>query len=133
MNKWKERRVKHSPTLQIKELTARQFLGKDGCTPYITPKVLLDFNDDGREDDVSEMSAMFSLANARHRIIVTRKVRTDKGRNRYKFQNFNRNGNPDGAKVVLIGNIEQFLEDLYDNKFVINFTYDDLIEEAEQA
>jgi hypothetical protein len=133
MKKWQQRRAKVSATGNKMVLTTKMFLGKEGDNPIVTPDVLFEFNDNAREDDVNDMSAFFDLVKAGYKIIVSRKTRIDQGGNLYKYQNFNRNGNSDGAKVVNIGKIFEFIEGLYDNKFAINFTYDDLLEEAEQA
>ncbi|MGI4727814.1 MAG: hypothetical protein ACRYGB_04505 [Janthinobacterium lividum] len=109
------------------------FLGKEGSFQFISPEELFEFNDDGREQDVEEMSAFFDLVKQGYRIVPNRKHRKDRGGNQYKYQDFNRNGNTEGVKVVSIGKIFDFISGLYDNKFTIDFTYDDLIEEAEQA
>ena len=133
MKKWQVRRVLNNSVGGKILLTTKMFLGKEGNFQFMTAEQLFQFNDNSREDDILEMAAFFDLVRAGHRIIITRKTRVDKGDNPYKFQNFNRNGNSDGAKVLSIGKIFDFIEGLYDNKFAINFTYDELIEEAEQA
>lgn len=133
MKKWQQRRAKSSSNGSKIVLSAKGFLGKEGIYQFTTPDQLFQFNDNAREEDVAEMAAFFDLVKAGYRIIVTRKTRVDQGGQTYKFQNFNRNGNSDGAKVVNVGNIFDFIEGLYDNKFTINFTYDELLEEAEQA
>jgi hypothetical protein len=109
------------------------FLGKEGSFQFVTPDELFEFNDDGRDQDVEEMSAFFDLVKQSYRIIPNRKNSIDRGGKQYIYQDFNRSGNNEGVKVVLIGKIPEFIEGLYDNKFTINFSYDDLIEEAEQA
>lgn len=133
MKKWQERRAKVAVAGNKMVLTTKMFLGKEGNLQFITADALFHFNDTGREDDVNDMIAFFDLVKAGYKVIITRKTRTDQGGNVYKYQNFNRNGNSDGAKVVGIGKIFDFIEGLYDNKFTINFTYDELLEEAEQA
>lgn len=132
MKKWQARRSFVSSNGKL-VLTAKMFLGKEGDFQFITADELSEFIDNGREDDIQEMSDFFDLVKAGYSIIVRRKKRTDKSGNRYQYPNFNRNGNTDGAKVVGIGKMFDFVQGLYDNKFTINFTFDELIEEAEQA
>lgn len=133
MKKWQKRRAKNALGGSKIMLTTKMFLGKEGNFQFITADELFKFNDNSREADIEEMSAFFDLVKVGYKPIITRKTRNDVGGNLYKFQNFNRNGNSDGAKVLSVGKIFDFIEGLYDNKFSINFTYDDLIEEAEQA
>lgn len=113
-------------------LTAKEFLGKEGTTPYVTPEQLFEFNDNSRQEDVDEAGRFIDLGK-QYGIVSCKNPRLDKGGNRYAYPVFNRNGNTDGVKVVEFGNIFQFIQDLYDRKFAIGFTYDDLIVEAEQS
>lgn len=114
-------------------LTAAMFLGKTGREPYVIPEQLFQFNDHAREDDVDEMAAFFDLIKEGLKMVVRRKAQTDVGGNPYKYPNFIRPKSPEGAKVVLIGNIDQFIKDYQAGKIRTDFTYDDLIAEAEQA
>lgn len=133
MRNWQKRRAQGAANGGKMLVTTKMFLGKEGNLQFITADELFHFNDHSREDDVNEMVAFFDLVKAGYKPIITRKTRKDQGGNPYKYQSFNRNGNPDGVKVLLIGNIFDFIEGLYDSKYVINFTYDELIEEAEQV
>jgi len=133
MSKWKERRASGSQNGGDKMLTARMFLGKDGHSPYIAPQQLISFVDNGRAEDVEHLSNTIEFSK-QFRMTACRTSRTpDKGGNYYKWLVFNRNGNEDGAKVINIANLFQFVDDLYNRKIAISFTLDELIEEAEQA
>ncbi|WP_158827657.1 hypothetical protein [Mucilaginibacter lacusdianchii] len=133
MEKWRERRSKASQNGDIKTLSTAAFLGKDGSTPYVKPEELLAFNDNGRIADIEGMATLFNLIKGRHQIIINRKDGKDKAGKAYKYQPFNNGGMADGAKVVLISRMADFFNDLYSKKVITEFTYDELLEEAERA
>lgn len=133
MTKWKERRAQNSNQGAHRVLTAKEFLGKEGTVAYLTPQQLFTFNDNSREEDVDYFADVIELSK-QYKMVDCKKPKTpDKGGNNYVWPIFNRNGNSAGGKVLNIGNLYQFVNDLYDRKFTIGFTYDDLIEEAEQV
>lgn len=131
--KWKERRAQLVTVGVQKLLTAKLFLGKEGGTPYLTPQQLLTFNDNAREEDVDYFANVVELSRQFQMTGCRRSKTPDRGGNYYLWPIFNRNGNVDGGKVLNIGNLFQFIQDLYDRKFTVGFTYDELIDEAEQA
>lgn len=114
-------------------LTAAMFLGKGESPAYVTPHQILQFVDKGRLEDVKELEGFFDMVKERLKIIVPRNPRTDKSAVPYKYTTFIRPNSPDGAKVVLIGNINQFMDDYRDGKFSIDFTFEELVAEAEKA
>lgn len=114
-------------------LTAADFLGKGTIQAYLTPKQLLDFVDTSRDEDLDEFEAFFDLTKEQLRIVVPRRGRVDKGAMPYKYPNFIRANGTDGAKVPLIGNMNQFMVDYRDGKFSTDFTLEELIDEAEKA
>ncbi|WP_345954758.1 hypothetical protein [Mucilaginibacter sp. PAMB04168] len=133
MNKWQQRRAQLSNDGAQRVLTAKQFLGKEGAIAYLTPQQLFSFNDHAREEDVDHFANVIELGKQFRMTGCQKPKAPDKGGNKYVWPVFNRNGNVDGGKVLNIGNLYQFINDLYDRKFTIGFTYDDLIEEAEQV
>jgi len=130
--KWLTRRAQLSNAGAQSVLTAKQFLGKEGNTPYLTPQQLLTLNDYGRQADIISFVHVLELSK-QYQMIACSAPKPDRGGNEYVWPTFNRNGNSDGGKVLNIGNLFQFITDLYDRKFTVGFTYDDLIDEAEQA
>lgn len=114
-------------------MTAAMFLGKVGTVKYLTPEQLFQFNDYAREEDVEEMAAFFDLIKEGLKMVVRRKPQYDISGNAYKYPNFIRPKSPEGVKVILIGKIDQFIKDYQAGKVKTNFTYVDLIAEAEQA
>jgi hypothetical protein len=114
-------------------LTAAKFLGKDGSTPYVEPKTLLHFIDTARTEDVEEMQSFFGLVKEELKMAINRRINTDRGGNPYKFENFIRPKGPEGVKLMLIDNIQQFVADYQAGKITINFTLEDLVEEAEKV
>ena len=107
-------------------------LGIVGNLKYLSPKVLLEFIDTGRIDDVNDFEAFVQNVNEKGKYRYTRKVRSDKGGQTYKYVDFLESNGPAGCKVVLIGNMEQFIIDYNKGLFVTNFTLEDLVTEAEK-
>jgi hypothetical protein len=116
-----------------KVLTAAMFLGKGYTPAYATSSELIQFVDETRIEDVQEQDALFSLTKEGLKIILPRVTRQDKGGCDYKYATFIRPNSPEGVKVVLFGNINQFLVDYRDGKIKPNFTLEELLAEAEKA
>jgi hypothetical protein len=131
MSKIKERRG-HEPS-SSDVLTATAFLGKDGKSAYIEPKTLLHFIDTARTEDIEEMESFFNLVKEDLKMAINRRINVDRGGNRYKYENFIRPKGPEGVKVQIIGEIERFIKEYQQGKFSINFTLEQLVEEAEKA
>lgn len=123
-----------TPTTGIETvLTAAMCLGKIGNFRYITPKELLYFIDHGRIEDIQEMDAFFNLVKEKNKMAINRRIQKDKGGNPYRYENFIRPRGNEGVKVMVIGNILQFIADYQQDKWVTNFTLDDLVVEAEKG
>ena len=131
MSKIKLRRAKESSIVGI--LTASAFLGKDGKEAYITSSVLLQFIDTARNEDIEEMDSFFSLIKENLKMAINRRELTDRGGNKYKYENFLRPKGPEGVKVVLIGDMQRFITEYQQGAFTIDFTLEELVEEAEKA
>ncbi|MEN0054471.1 MAG: hypothetical protein AAGC65_12430 [Mucilaginibacter sp.] len=125
MNKIYTRRLAVSSPTQKVVLTAEAFLAK-----YLNRETLLNFIDKGRIDDVEEFSAFFDLLKQGREYAFPRKKREDKGRNPYKYASFL--GTGEGCKVMLIGNMENFILDYTRKLCTIDFTLEELIEQAEK-
>ncbi|MBD1364446.1 hypothetical protein IDJ77_11560 [Mucilaginibacter sp. ZT4R22] len=124
-----ERRGKNASATSNKSvLTAAMCLAK-----YIQPKTLLDFVDVGRFDDVSDLDKFIVKLNENGKYNFPRKVRQDKGGLNYKYISVLESNGPEGFKVVLLDNMDQFLRDYHLGLFTINFTLEDLAKEAEKA
>lgn len=128
MNKWKQRREQSSQKSSNNQvLTAKRFIEM-----YLSIELIIKFNDEARESDVEHFAHVLELGQ-RFRMVGCSRIQKDRSGNEYIYPAFSRNGNNDGGKVLNIGNLFLFVNDLYDRKFVIGFTYDELIEEAEKA
>jgi hypothetical protein len=129
MNKIRLRREKSPASSEI--LTAAMFLGKNGSTPYVDAKTLLNFIDNARTEDVDEMESFFNLVKEELKMAINRRVNTDRGGNSYKYENFLRPKGPEGVKVQMVGDIQRFITDYQAGKFTIDFTLEELVTEAE--
>ncbi|RVU02370.1 hypothetical protein EOD41_00060 [Mucilaginibacter limnophilus] len=111
-------------------LTAAAFLTKywDGDKDGF-----LHFGETLRDEDEEELSAFFSLINEKLKMTIHRRIQTDRGGKRYKYENFLRPKGPEGVKVILGGNMLQFIKDYQAGLFETNFTLDDLIAEAHKV
>jgi hypothetical protein len=115
------------------KLTSKAFLGIDGSKAYIEPKELLHFIDSARDQDIEELDSFFDLIKEDLKMTINRRVQVDKGGNPYKYENFIRSKGLEGVKVQLIGNIKQFILDYQAGEFIVDFTLEDLVAEAENA
>lgn len=111
--------------------SAKTFLGKEEAEAYIDCKTLLDFIDHGRLEDVEELERFFDLVHQGRKFTISKRVRTDAGGRKYTYQNFHSSKGPEGVKVCLIGNIQQFISDYHAGTVTINFNFEQLIAEAE--
>jgi hypothetical protein len=112
-------------------LTAKMFLGKEGQDPIIAPEPLLDFYDNGCNEDVDEMDGFFDLINQRRKFSLNLRERKDAGGKLYLYVNFLGSMGPEGKKVLLIGKMKQFITNLHRGLVSIDFTFEQLVEEAE--
>ncbi|RZM24753.1 MAG: hypothetical protein EOO88_21730 [Pedobacter sp.] len=114
-------------------LTTKDFLGKTGKEAYVKPTDLLTFVDDGRIEDIQSMDHFFSLIKEDLKMVINRKVLIDRGGVKYKFERFLRPKGEEGEKVVCLGRIEQFTADFQRGKFIIDFSFEELVAEAEKV
>jgi len=114
------------PLINEKTLTAEMFLAR-----YVSNTQLLHFIDHARIEDVEGLDVFIGNVKDRTKMSVTRKTSIDKGGNPCKYPTFLHPNGPDGTKVILIGQIADFISDYQKGKFVINFTLDEVVALAE--
>jgi hypothetical protein len=114
-------------------LTAAMFFGKMGSFKYADPNQFLAFGETLRDEDEESLAHFFDLAKEGLLMSGKGKKLTDRGGRSYSYITFLRAGGPDGAKVVLFGNIAQFIKDYHNRRFRTDFTLNDLIDEAHKG
>ncbi|MDB5288435.1 MAG: hypothetical protein JWR05_3384 [Mucilaginibacter sp.] len=100
---------------------------------YVTKAEIIRFVDDSRPSDVEDMEAFIDFVKLKGTFNNTRRKRYDKGGVAYQYVPFNAAQGTNGAKVVLIGNLKQFIDDFHNGDFVTDFTLEDLVAEAEKV
>jgi len=111
-------------------LTAKQFLGKEEGPSYFKPEAFVQFAKSLRPKEISELQEVFTGMAEGLRIGGSIAARTDRGGRKYAFVTVNRTNANTGGKYILEGGTIPFLKDYVDGKFVIDFTLEQLVEEA---
>jgi hypothetical protein len=100
---------------------------------YVKSATLRDFAENGRLDDVQDTEQYFTNVKAKGKYNYNRKVRNDKGGIPYQYINFLESNGSEGVKVVHLDNMAQFIRDYNQGKFWIDFTFEELVAEAEKV
>ncbi|WP_423149719.1 hypothetical protein [Rubrolithibacter danxiaensis] len=117
-----------SPKQNLRVINAQNFFGKDG---YDEKHSFLTWGENSRDPDVAQVAKFCLLAKAGCKIINTSTERIDEGSIPYKYIIFLRSSQSnDGTKLVLNGPWRKVLEDYQDGLIKIDFTLDELVEEA---
>lgn len=112
-------------------ITAKEFLGKEGSRKYPSSiEAFLTYCKSLRELEIEQLEQFFSNVKAGRRYIGTIVTRMDKGNRPYKYITFNNLGGNRGVKVVVNEWMNKFINDYYDHKIQIDFTLEQLVEEA---
>lgn len=118
---------------QTRILTATDFFGKkDGG--YCEKDDFIIWGESSRTEDIHNVAKFLKLVKDGNRIVDTSITRTDKGNRPYKYITFILASKfSDGAKLIQEGPWPCVLDDLQKGLIEINFTLDELIEEAKKA
>lgn len=111
-------------------LTAKQFLGKEPGTAYFKPQELVTFAKSLRPREIADLQTVLTGFTDGSRVGGTVAARSDKGGRQYAFITINRANANTGGKYILEGGMVPFLNDYMNGKFIINFTLEQLVEEA---
>lgn len=113
-------------------LTAKQFLGKDPNVKGVfnDSKSFLKYVSGLRRVEVDYLDQLFNHMQEGHRMTGALTTRVDKGNNPYQFPNFQRAKGTSGVKVVITPEMSHLLKSYIDGKIAINFTLEELYEEA---
>ena len=114
-------------------LTAAKFFGKDGSIPYDTPEPFLAHGKKLTPSDVEGMRKCISYAKEGLKTDGGSDIRTDVAGLQYRFYQFYRPKSRPGAKLVLTAGMVRLMSDYQNGKVTIDFTLDDLIDEARKS
>lgn len=114
----------------VKVLTAKNFFGK-GSSFYDEKQEFLAWGELSRDEDIAQVQKFIFIVKTGLRIINTSTEKRDVGGVPYKFLTYLKpNADRDGVKLVLTGPWGRILEDYQNRLIKIDFTLDELIEEA---
>lgn len=114
------------------KITITQFLGKEeGNTEiYPNPSLFLNYVKSLTEVEFEQFEQFFDFVKKENRIVGSLVTRTDRAEKSYVFPNFLRNRGTTGVKLVMEPSIIKFLNLYMDSKISIDFTLEDLVDEA---
>ncbi|WP_423149205.1 hypothetical protein [Rubrolithibacter danxiaensis] len=111
-------------------ITAKVFLGKEDGTNYFTAKGFVEYAKSLREHEVEQLEQFFEFVKNGHRIVGTLITRKDKAGRPYQHPPFHMAKSSQGVKVITEGGMAVFIKDYQEGRITINFTLEELIEEA---
>ncbi len=111
-------------------LTAKEALGKEGSRQYFQPNNLITHLRSLRLPDCNFLEGIVNEMLQNQKIDDTGTERSDKGNRPYRFYQTRKNNGQKGYKVILEAGMKNFIEDYIAGKFTINFTLEELHEEA---
>src|ERR1700744_3470837 len=117
--------------VEPRRLSAKDFLGQEGRPGYTTNEQLLAYVRSLRKDEVEDLELLFKLLNMQHRIDNQTKTRVDKAGRTYVYPRFiiSKKSAP-GCKVILEAGMQKLIEDYASALIEVNFSLDELVEEA---
>jgi len=111
-------------------INAKQFLGKEQGTSYFTPERFLEYAKSLRPSEVGDFEQVLLFMQEGLRINGKLTVQTDRGKRKYVYLEAERANSQTGAKLIIEAETGVLLQDYVNAKFVINFTLDELVDEA---
>lgn len=116
----------------VEGITVSQFLGKEAGNTEIYPNPLLFLNyvKSLTEAEFEQLEQFFDFVKKENRIVGSLVTRTDRAERSYIFPNFLRNRGTTGVKLIMEPSIIKFLNLYMDSKIAIDFTLEDLVDEA---
>ncbi len=112
-------------------LTARQFLNKEpNVKGYSHPTLFLEHLKSLRPPELEQQEQLFDFCKNGVRIIGSAITRLDRSNRSYQHPTFLTGNTQTGCKVILEAGMKEFLLDYRAGKVTINFTLEELVEEA---
>ena len=114
-----------------KVLGAKEFLYRSEGGYFEKPGELLEMGEEMRDQDASELDKVFGFMKAGLRCVGESSLKQDVGGIPYRFYNFfrSRNAQP-GVKVLMVGPMQEIMNDYQDGVLQINFDLQELADMA---
>ena len=94
---------------------------------FVTSEAFLEYGKSLRDSEVDDLRKLFNLLNLGLRNDGNLDKRDDRGKRSYVYPRFYQGRSTPGCKVILAGELEQFLTDALSGEITVNFTLDDVI------
>lgn len=115
----------------MKVLGPEEFLYSSKGGYFEKPSGLLEMGEELRNEDAEELQKAFEFMKAGLRCVKESSEKQDVGGNAYRYYNFFRSKNAQpGVKVLMVGPMEQIMNDYQDGVLQINFDLYDLVDVA---
>jgi len=111
-------------------LTVKEALGKEGSRHYFQGSQLMVYLQSLRPNECDFLESIVNEMQNNAKLSDTGTTRSDKSNRPYRFYEINKNNGRKGFKVILEAGMKNFIEDYINGKFTINFTLEELHEEA---
>ena len=118
------------PSRAGKLVTTKMFLGKEGYNPYMAPEEVVSYAKSLRPHELEQMEEYFHCLKRGLRQTGPVITRIDKGNRPYQHPLFHDTSSTPTMKVIIEGGMKAFVADCRSGAIHINFTFDELIEEA---
>ncbi len=112
------------------QVTAKSFLGKEEGPNYSTSDNFLKYAKSLREHEVEQLDQFFGFVKDEVQIIGSLITRQDKGNRKYQHPEFNLMNSKQGVKIIMEAGMANFIKDYQKGKIYIDFTLEELVEEA---
>lgn len=112
------------------QVTAKSFLGKEEGPNYSNCEKFLTYGKSLREHEVEQLDQFFGFVKEGVQIIGSLITRQDKSNRMYHHPEFNLMNSKQGVKIILEAGMAEFIKDYQKGKIYIDFTLEELIEEA---
>jgi hypothetical protein len=110
-------------------LTPKMFLGEDHH-PYFTKEKWLTYGKSLRPSEVKDLGKLFQCISEGLRMEGNPLLRSDVGERPYIYHRFLKPRASVGVKIIMEGGMEAFIADYQNGNFKMNFTLEELTEEA---
>ena len=111
-------------------VTAKAYLGKETGSNYSTPEKFVSYAKSLREHEVEQLQQFFDFVKNGKRIVGTLIGRKDRAGRPYLHPSFHMANSSQGVKVIIEGGLGAFIKDYQEGKVTIDFTLEELVEEA---
>lgn len=111
-------------------VTVKSFLGKEEGPSYSNSEKFLNYGKSLREHEIEQLEQFFGFVKEEVQIIGSLITRQDKGNRKYQHPEFNLMNSKQGVKIIVEAGMADFIKDYQKGKIYIDFTLEELIEEA---